>query len=236
MSRMLARRAGAEVVALAMPVVIVAVMVAFFFNPAYVALEQDRAQADAWTGFTRDEVHTVTNSVLDQIYLGPPSFDQAVGGQPVFDLRERAHLADVRTVLLGLGLVTLIAAAILAVVGAASRGAGWYWRAVRRGATALALLIVAGGVLFAFAFDAMFDLFHRVFFAGGSYTFDPRTERLVQLFPAKFWTDTSIALAVVGLVLCLVVRRLAGRRATEPPDSRPVATPGSLSSSLEDAR
>ena len=54
---MLARRAGAELVALAMPVVIVAVMVAFFFNPAYVALEQDRAQADAWTGFTRDEVN-----------------------------------------------------------------------------------------------------------------------------------------------------------------------------------
>src|SRR5439155_1202669 len=132
MSRMLARRAGAEVVALAMPVVIVADMVAFFVNPAYVALEQDRAQSDAWTGFTRDEVHIVTNSVLDQIYLGPPSFDQAVGGQPVFDLRERAHLADVRTVLLGLGLVTLIAAAILAVVGAASRGAGWYWRAVRQ--------------------------------------------------------------------------------------------------------
>jgi hypothetical protein len=40
----------------------------------------------------------------------------------------------------------------------------------------------------------------------------------------------------VGLVLCLLVRRLAGRRATQPPESRPVATTGSLSSSLEDVR
>jgi integral membrane protein (TIGR01906 family) len=233
---MLARRAGAELVALAMPVVIVAVMVALFFNPAYVALEQDRAQADAWTGFTRNEVHAVTNSVLGQIYFGPPAFDQALGGKPVFDERERAHLADVRTVLLGFGLLTLIAGAILAVAGAASRGAGWYWRAVRRGSVALALLIVAGGILFYAAFDAMFDLFHRVFFASGSYTFDPSTERLVQLFPDKFWTDTSIALAVVGFALCLLVRRLAGRRTAEPPASQPIETTGSLSSSLEDAR
>src|SRR5437867_10722652 len=109
MTPSLTRRAAGIVVGLAAMVVIVAVTVAVFFNPVYVAFEQDRAQAAAWTGYTPEDVHAVTNSVLGQLYFGPATFDQAVSGQTVFDARERAHLADVRGVLLGLGVATFIA-------------------------------------------------------------------------------------------------------------------------------
>ena len=62
------------------------------------------------------------------------------------------------------------------------------------------------------AFDALFEVFHRIFFAGGSYSFDPRTERLVQLFPDRFWFETSTALAVVLVAFGAGLRFLAGRR------------------------
>jgi uncharacterized membrane protein len=58
----------------------------------------------------------------------------------------------------------------------------------------------------------LFEAFHRLFFAGGSYTFDPRTERLVQLFPDAFWFETSIMLGGVLVVLAVAVRLLVGRR------------------------
>ena len=75
------------------------------------------------------------------------------------------------------------------------------------------MLVVAGGVAFV-AFDALFETFHRLLFTGGSYTFDPSTERLVQLFPFQFWQETAIAVGVVAIVAAIAVATLAGRRIT----------------------
>ena len=43
----------------------------------------------------------------------------------------------------------------------------------RRGAFGLAGATVALAVVAAVAFDAAFEVFHRLFFSGGTYTFDP---------------------------------------------------------------
>ena len=67
------------------------------------------------------------------------------------------------------------------------------------------IAVVAVGSVAALFFDATFDVFHRIFFASGSYTFDPVNERLVQLFPEQFWSETAIALAFVILGLSLLV-------------------------------
>jgi integral membrane protein (TIGR01906 family) len=220
-------------------VVILAVTIALFFNPIYVGIEQNRAQADAWTGYTPEQVHSVTDSVLAEIYFGPARFEQTVDGAVVFDPRERAHLADVRGVLLGFGAVTL-GSVIVLVAGFVLPGRrDWRWRAIRRASGLLAAAVVLGGILFAVAFDAAFDLFHRLFFAGGSYTFDPYTERLVQLFPGRFWTETSIAIAVVALLLSAIVWRWAGRReraAKVSADSAREGAQSGLPVAAEDAR
>jgi uncharacterized membrane protein len=62
------------------------------------------------------------------------------------------------------------------------------------------------------AFDALFETFHRLFFAGGSYTFDPSTERLVQLFPFQFWQETAMAVGTLIVVLSTALWWIAGRR------------------------
>jgi hypothetical protein len=87
------------------------------------------------------------------------------------------------------------------------------WRAIGAGMRILIAAIVVAGVIATFAFDAAFELFHRLFFPGGSYTFDPRTDRLVQLFPFDFWSETTIVLGGVIVVLALVVAFVAGRLA-----------------------
>ena len=89
------------------------------------------------------------------------------------------------------------------------------WRAVGGGARALAIAIAVGGAFAILAFDAAFELFHRLFFSAGSYTFDPRTDRLVQLFPEQFWSETAIAVGAVMLVVAGLTAWLAGRRAAQ---------------------
>ena len=62
------------------------------------------------------------------------------------------------------------------------------------------------------SFDILFEVFHEIFFPGGTYTFDPATERLVQLFPFQFWQETAMALGVVAIVVAAVVAIVAHRR------------------------
>ena len=78
--------------------------------------------------------------------------------------------------------------------------------------------MVVLGVVSLVAFDALFEVFHRIFFAGGTYLFDPRTERLVQLFPDQFWSETSIVLGIVLLGLAAIVGVLGHRRGTSGRD------------------
>jgi integral membrane protein (TIGR01906 family) len=204
-------RLAAIAAAVATPFVIVAVAVLLFLNPIWVGFDQDRSNVAELTGYTPSQVHQVTGSILSDLVFGPPSFGVTVDGQPVLDQRSRSHMADVRTVFAGLGLVALLAALLLASIGLAYRGRRWFWQATALGASVLAGGVVVVGLAFAVIFDQAFELFHQAFFPPGTYSFDPRTEKLVQLFPDQFWSETSLALAVVVLILALGVR-LGARR------------------------
>ena len=195
----------------------------FFLNPIWVGFDQDRSDVVGLTGYTPAQISQVTGSILSDLVFGPPEFAVTVNGTPVLDERERSHMADVRTVLLDLGLVSVLAAVALVAIGLASRGARWFWRAARTGAVILAGGVVVVGLAFAILFDQAFELFHELFFPAGTYTFDPRSERLVQLFPDQFWSETSIALAGAVLIVAVIVAagasRLAGSEACAVPAS-----------------
>jgi integral membrane protein (TIGR01906 family) len=207
------RRLAGAAVAIATALVITGVAIALFFNPAWVSFAQGRADAAAYTGWTAEQVDVVTRDIVIEVWLGPGSFEQEVAGQPVFDERERSHMADVRGVVLSFYALVLAALAVLLVAGIASRGSRWYRGAVALGAGGLAVGAVAVGGAFFILFDTAFALFHQLFFAQGSWTFDPATDRLVQLFPYQFWTETSVAIAVVVVGLAIIIWAVARPRA-----------------------
>jgi integral membrane protein (TIGR01906 family) len=217
-TRSLPERLAAAATGLAAAIVVIAISILPFLTPAWVSFEQGRAQAELWTGFDRTELSTATNAILHDLVVGPPSFDVTVGGAPVLEERERAHMRDVRGVFAGFYAVAAAAALGLIVLVVGARRAGHperAWRAIGTGMRLLAVGVVVAGVIATFFFDAAFEVFHRVFFASGSYTFDPRTDRLVQLFPFDFWSETTIVLGIAILVLAalvwLVTRQLAAR-------------------------
>ena len=213
--RTLSTRTGDGWIALATALTIVAVALPLFLNPIWVAFAQGRAQATAWTGFSERQLRLATDSILADLVFGPPAFDVEVDRAPVLNDRERAHMRDVRGVFVGFfaaALVGLIGASVIAARrGGDERHATW--RAVRSGAIGLTVALVIGGAISFIAFDALFEIFHRLFFAGGSYTFDPSTERLVQLFPFQFWQETALAVGVVCIALAAAVAAVASRRA-----------------------
>ena len=116
---------------------------------------------------------------------------------------------------IGFFAAALAHAAAAIVIGARRRGADRVrtWRAVRDGAVVLIAALIAGGVVSFVAFATLFEVFHRLFFAGGSYTFDPTIDRLVQLFPFAFWQETAIVVGAVCIVIAGVVAWFATRRA-----------------------
>ncbi len=227
------RRLAGAAVAVATALVITGAAIALFFNPAWVSFAQGRADAAAWTGWTAQEVDAVTRDIVLEVWLGPGTFEQAVAGEPVFTERERSHMTDVRRVVTSFYAFVLLGAATLAVAGFASRGAPWFWRFVALGAKGLAVGTLVVGAAFLLFFDTAFTLFHQLFFAAGSWTFDPATDRLVQLFPYQFWTETSVAIAVVGFGLTIAVWALAARlarpRGTPPAPAAAAVAGGDLS-------
>jgi integral membrane protein (TIGR01906 family) len=224
----LAGRAADLVIAVATAFVILAVTIPLFLNPLWVSFEQGRAEAAAWTGFSETDLHAATGSILSDLVIGPPDFDVAIAGTPVLDERERQHMRDVRGVFIGFFAVALVLGLAAVVIAARRRGAAARaatWRAVWGGAVGLIATLVVVGVVSFVAFDTLFEVFHQIFFAGGSYTFDPATERLVQLFPFAFWQETAIVLGIVAIALALLVAWVADAKAgDDQPDDAVAAT------------
>ena len=198
--------------------VVVALAILPFLNPVWVGFGQGRAEAAAWSGFSPGDLAYVTNEILADLVIGPPDFDVELEGQPVLVEREREHMRDVRGVFAAFALTGLGAAALLLLAYLGSRWFGvrsraGFWRRLAGSGKAVAMVTVVGGVAGMVFFDLAFELFHRLFFPAGTYLFDPRTDRLVQLFPEQFWVETTIGVGIVVIVLSIALAVLAGRRA-----------------------
>ncbi len=175
----------------------------------------DAAQSAAWLGTDPATAHSLSDRTVSELLFGPATF--AFGGpagSPFYDAAEIDHLRDARTLLWLLFGAATIAMLGIAVALVRSDRPGRIVRAVGLGGAATAGAVVVIGIVGLVAFDPLFELFHRIFFPGGNWAFDPRTERLVQLYPYAFWQVIAAALGVVaatiGVIVWLVARWIVG--------------------------
>lgn len=218
------------VIGVSTALLVVAVSILPFLNPVWFGFAQERAQAAAWTGFAPADLKVATDAILADLVLGPPNFDVEVAGTPVLGERERDHMRDVRGVFLRFYLVAAIGALVIAGTFALTRGRSRarLWRRISRAGIVIAAVTAVGGLVGLASFDAAFELFHEVFFPHGNFLFDPRTDRLVQLFPEKLWVETTIAVGLVIVVLALGLAWL-GRWRAAMIEARASRTPAALS-------
>jgi integral membrane protein (TIGR01906 family) len=124
-------------------------------------------------------------------------------------------MRDVRGVFAGFYIVAIGGAFVLAGAVLLTRhrpARARLWRRLARAGTVIAVVTVFGGGIGVLVFDQAFTVFHEIFFPGGNWQFDPRTDRLVQLFPDQFWSETTVAVGITIIVLALGLRWLGGRR------------------------
>jgi len=203
--RRLLRRA---LFALAAAALTIAATTAIFLTPPVVHLLLGVSDAPATLGVEPAVAEGLSDALVGDL-LTDGTFDAPLGGAPLLSAGERAHLVDVggllRTVLgAGVGGLLLLGIARL-------RRRTWLRAAARDGA-----LLIAGGALaaaaaFALAFDATFSFFHGLFFAAGTWTFNPATDRLVQLYPERFWILAALLFCVMLAAISLITYRRTAR-------------------------
>ncbi len=207
---------AALVIGIAAALVIVALAILPFLTPAWVAFGQAQAEATAWTGYTTEQLATVSDAILADLVVGPPEFDVTLNGAPVLEERERQHMRDVRGVFAGFFAAAAIGAIVLVGAFLLARGPerrARLWRRLSRTGVVVVVVTIVGGLAGILFFDQAFELFHELFFPAGSYLFDPATEKLVQLFPQAFWVDSTIGVGAVVVLLATGLWWLGRRRA-----------------------
>ena len=164
--------------------------------------------------------------------------------QDVFNRREVAHMYDVKRLVRGVYWVTLGSAlwilSTIAIVITMDRGT-WHDRAGQLaiwGGSVTLIAVFLVGLAAVASFEQLFLLFHRLSFANDLWMLDPRTDYLLILFPAGFWFDATMRVAltsVLGAALLLSAgianlgyRRWSAsrRRDPGPPPDQPVSASG----------
>jgi integral membrane protein (TIGR01906 family) len=199
------------IVGLATGIAILALAILPLLTPFFIHPALDAADSAAWLGVDPATAHALSDRTVSELVFGPGTF-QLVGpdGAAFFTPDEQAHMRDARTLLslfLALGaLCTLVVGLYLARLRgpARARARRAALAAVARGAVWLAMAILALSVLGAVAFEPAFELFHRIFFPGGNWAFDPSTSHLVQLYPQAFWELAAGAFGGLALLLAAV--------------------------------
>jgi integral membrane protein (TIGR01906 family) len=201
-------------ISLSTAVLLLAFAVAVLFTPLFMHPALDQAGSATWLGVGAGQAHQLSDQTVAEVLLGPATFTfTGPDGARFYDADEAAHLRDVRLVLGGFVLVALLAGGLLAI----SLARGWNdrstWAAVARGGLGLAVGMAVVGAVAVIAFDAVFEVFHRILFAGGNWSFDPTSQRLVQLYPLSFWQLAAAGLGVLTIGGGLLTWAIARRRA-----------------------
>lgn len=139
-------------------------------------------------------------------YLTSESYELPEG----LNHREIAHLRDVRILVAGWRLIFAVSGIILAGLFAwLLAGKGWHeklglsFRQLRRGSLISVILILLASS-FASKFGWLFDSFHRLFFAEGTWIFRS-TDMLILLFPKEFFLDAFLRIMADSIIISLLL-------------------------------
>jgi hypothetical protein len=207
------------VIAAATVVVIVVLSILPLLTPLFIHPALEAAGSARELGLDPSAVTRASDDAVRDLlsFAGTFAFAGPTGAS-FLDPSERAHLGDARA-LLWLAFAAGAASAVVIVLALARHQGDErraVVRAVSRGGACAALGAIVVGVIGALAFSALFTLFHQLAFPGGNWSFDPSTQRLVQLYPLAFWQLAAAALGLLviamGTLTWWVARAVSRRR------------------------
>jgi integral membrane protein (TIGR01906 family) len=193
------------------PLVLTLLWLCVLLSPLFIQLEYRRPgfPADPY-GFTLED--RLRWADVSRVYLlsaeGPEYFDpfELAGGTPLYNEREKAHMADVQN-LVGKAMILLAVCAPLFAAGCALllwRDRRALRRALLHGVFFTFGIAAAVALIGLLAWNSLFVTFHRMFFSGDTWLF-PLDNTLIRLFPVEFWQDAVITAVGGCLLTCLLI-------------------------------
>lgn len=164
----------------------------------------ERYDATGRTGLPQDEVLRVAEETRDYLTSDAERLDVDVAGAPFYSEREILHMIDVKRLMArtfdagwaALGFII----AFIAATAWLSRGRALtaLARSTLSACGVVALLVVVLGIVGLSGFDSAFRNFHLLFFTNDLWQLSSR-DGLIQLFPQRFFFDTTLLIGGVTL-------------------------------------
>lgn len=216
------------ILAIILPFVILMGSVRLLITPGFAVFEYQRSwfpedpfgmAKDERLKWSRYAINYLTNNE-ELSYLGDLRFED---GEKVFNERELEHLLDVKKVVKTCLMVWYVVIAItflLMTEFLATKASADLKRSLLWGSW-LTIGII-GSILFllALSFNRLFERFHQLFFAEGTWLFY-QNDTLIRLFPLEFWRDAfilvcGISLFFAGLIFIIIalIKRCLARGTT----------------------
>jgi integral membrane protein (TIGR01906 family) len=160
--------------------------------------------------------------------LAPQVTNDAGETESLFNARETAHMADVRSLVQLMFTVQVIAAAAvitLIVAIAVLFPVRVLAAAALYGSLLTVALLGLAGMGAMAGFDAFWDQFHGIAFTNDLWQLDPDTDHLIQMYPEAFWQDAvtmlggliTIQALALGIVSGLYLVLTRPRESVAPP-------------------
>lgn len=207
------------ILALFIPFIILMGGMRLIMRPAYAEFEYDRAgfpldpygmethERKQWAGYS---IRYLTNSEPIE-YLGNL---QNFQGQKIFTESELSHMVDVKKVVQNALLAWYI------IIGLSVAIFGWFlimgqWSSLRKAVQAggwVTLGLIGALIIFLLvSFNTLFDRFHRLFFADGTWLFY-ESSTLIRLFPLVFWRDAFALVLIFTLLVAILLVVITRKR------------------------
>jgi integral membrane protein (TIGR01906 family) len=209
--------------ALALPVFLVTSAVrTVALSESFYMHEFEKNRTNQVVPLSDTDLRRVAEAFISYFQTRPGRLDPGVriGQAPLFNEREIQHMVDVQALMRTVFLATWIALGILAAAAVAivaahpPTGVPSLLRAIAGGGVLTVAVILMIGLLSLLDFSQIFTLFHHMSFTNDLWLLDPRTDRLIQLFPLPFFYDAAmqIALRSAGLGAAMAAVAILGLR------------------------
>lgn len=188
------------------PIILVLGAVRVLTTDAFLAFEYGKESfpSDLY-GFTPQQRFILASTNIHYVRAHLPDDElskQNLNGTAIFNDREVAHMTDVQTVFqfaLRAWQFAFILFVLLVFVLWKKGEQTMVTAALRQGGVLTSVIILVIGLLAVFAWQAWFEMFHRLFFENGSWLFS-YTDTLIRLFPIEFWFDSVLTISILSFV------------------------------------
>ena len=133
----------------------------------------------------------------------------------IFNQREIDHMVDVRELMNKLWrlheivFLLIIIRLIISFLSERKEALLNISREIRMSGMLSVIFLVSIGVFSLLLFDQFFLQFHEIFFSNDLWRLDPKTDRLIQIYPQKFWFGALFVTASSATLLLLTFSVLA---------------------------